>query len=264
MSSNAVLLVDDEKHVLRSLERLLRKEGYDILTAESGLEGLAILEERAAQVVVTDQRMPGMTGVEFLEKVKELYPATVRVVLSGYADVGVIVESINKGQIFRFLAKPWNDDELKATIRQCLEQHSILTINRELMERTRKQNLELRQLNENLEEMVEERTQSLQLSQEILEKLPIPVIGISREREIVLTNLAAKNLIPVLYQMLPGSEIDRILPEEAIEHVLEALNGSCPDEPVPFQWDNKGLVLRLQPLGGDGASRGCILIVEGE
>lgn len=260
MSEKTLLLVDDDKHILRSLRRVLRKEDYALLTAESGQEGLSILEKHRAQVVMTDQRMPEMTGVEFLEKVKELYPTTVRVVISGFAEISHIVESINQGEIYRFIGKPWNDDELKATIRQCMEHYEILRMNRELMERTRSQNLELRNLNDNLESMVEERTRSLQLSQEVLEKLPIAVVGVSREREIVLTNSAAKVLIPALYQMVPGSDIDRILPEEAVDHVMRALEGEKPNGHVSFRWGEKLLNMRLQLLGPEEEYRGCILV----
>lgn len=260
MTEKTVLLVDDDKHILRSLRRVLRKEDYELLTAESGQEGLALLEKHRAQVVMTDQRMPEMTGVELLQKVKELYPATVRVVISGLAEISHIVESINQGEIYRFIGKPWNDDELKATIRQCMEHYEILRMNRELMERTRSQNLELRNLNDNLESMVEERTRSLQLSQEILEKLPIAVVGVSREREIVLTNSAAKVLIPALYQMVPGSDIDRVLPEEAVDHVMKVLEGEKQNGPVSFHWGEKLLNMRLQLLGPEEDYRGCILV----
>ncbi len=260
MTKKTVLLVDDDKHILRSLRRVLRKEDYELLTAESGQEGLAILEKHHAQVVMTDQRMPEMTGVEFLQKVKELYPATVKVVISGFAEISHIVESINQGEIYRFIGKPWNDDELRATLRQCMEHYEILRMNRELMERTRSQNLELRNLNDNLESMVEERTRSLQLSQEILEKLPIPVVGVSREREIMLTNSAAKEFIPALHQMVPGSDIDRILPEEAVDHVMRALEGEKQNGPVSFHWGEKLLSMRLQFLGPEEDYRGCILV----
>jgi len=112
MTDKVVLCVDDEPHILNALQRLLRKEDFQVVTARDVEEGLAVLASRPVQLVISDQRMPGMTGVEFLQKVKELFPDAVRVILSGYADVGVIVDSINKGEIYRFLTKPWNDEEL--------------------------------------------------------------------------------------------------------------------------------------------------------
>ena len=96
MSERTALFVDDEVHVLNSVKRLLRNEDYRLLTATGGREGLTLLEQQPVQVVISDHRMPGMTGIEFLQAVKELYPDTVRVVLSGYVDGTMIVESINE------------------------------------------------------------------------------------------------------------------------------------------------------------------------
>jgi CheY-like chemotaxis protein len=100
---------------------MLRSEPYAVHTAESGSAALALIAERRFDVIVSDQRMPAMTGVELLQQVRERSPATVRVILSGYADVNVIVSAINDGGIYRFLPKPWDDEELRATIRQCVE-----------------------------------------------------------------------------------------------------------------------------------------------
>ena len=106
MAEQAVLAVDDEKSILNSLRRSLRKEPYKLFTAESGAEGLEILAAKEIQMVVSDQRMPNRSGTEFLSQVKKLYPDTVRVVLSGYAEAEAIVDSINRGEVFRFIGKP--------------------------------------------------------------------------------------------------------------------------------------------------------------
>lgn len=126
MTEKTVLLVDDEIHVLNALKRLLRNEDYNLVVATGGEEALAILETQSVELVVSDHRMPGMTGVQFLKTVKERRPDTVRVALSGYADVAVIVDAINHGEIFRFITKPWDDDELKADIRACLNHYDTL------------------------------------------------------------------------------------------------------------------------------------------
>ena len=111
-----ILCVDDEQNVLRSLTRLFLDDPYEILTAASGAEGLLILDQTGTvPVVISDYRMPGMNGVEFLSEVRKWWPETVRIVLSGYADTGAIVSAINEGQIYRFVAKPWNEDELQVT-----------------------------------------------------------------------------------------------------------------------------------------------------
>ncbi|CAD5374367.1 hypothetical protein RA210_U50318 [Rubrivivax sp. A210] len=114
---NRLLLVDDEPNILTALRRLLRREGYAILTAADGTEALELLAHEPVQVIVTDQRMPGMSGTELLGRVKSMYPHTVRIALSGYADVATVTDAVNRGAIYRYLAKPWDDEALKTEIR---------------------------------------------------------------------------------------------------------------------------------------------------
>lgn len=118
-----LLLLDDEENVLRSLVRLFRRDGYNILTASSVHEAFDLLASNAAQVIVSDQRMPDMSGTEFLTRVRNLYPDTIRMVLSGYTDLATITEAINRGAIYRFLTKPWNDDELREHIQGAFRAH---------------------------------------------------------------------------------------------------------------------------------------------
>ncbi|MFL6592827.1 MAG: EAL domain-containing protein [Luteimonas sp.] len=112
-----LLLLDDEENVLRSLVRLFRRDGYQLLTASSVREAFDLLASQSVQVIVSDQRMADMDGTEFLTRVRDLYPDTIRMVLSGYTDLATITEAINRGAIYRFLTKPWNDDELREHIR---------------------------------------------------------------------------------------------------------------------------------------------------
>jgi len=116
-TANTLLLVDDEQNVLNALRRLLRREGYRILTAGSGTDGLELLALHPVQVIISDQRMPGMSGVEFLSKVKELYPETVRISLSGYSEISTVTDAVNKGAIWKYITKPWDDEMLVQEIR---------------------------------------------------------------------------------------------------------------------------------------------------
>ena len=168
---HTILFVDDEKNVLRSLERLFRKEGYDILTASSGEEGLRKLDGRQISVIVSDQRMPGMTGSEFLRRSKKLSPDTIRIMLTGYADISATMDAINKGEVYRFITKPWNDEEIKLIIRDVLKYYELTNENKRLFKLTRKQNAELLDLNQNLEKKVEERTREVRLKNKKLEEL---------------------------------------------------------------------------------------------
>ncbi|CAG1002341.1 partial putative signaling protein, partial [Rhodocyclaceae bacterium] len=112
-----LLIVDDEPGILSSLRRLFRREGYTLLTAESGLAGLEVLAGTEVGVVISDARMPGMSGGEFLGKVRELHPDTVRMMLSGYTDLKAVTSAVNSGELFCFLTKPWDDAELLETVR---------------------------------------------------------------------------------------------------------------------------------------------------
>lgn len=118
-----LLLVDDEENVLSSLGRLFRRDGYRVLSAGNVDEALALLANNEVQVILSDQRMPEMSGTEFLARVKMLYPETVRLVLSGHADLATVTEAINRGAIYRFLTKPWDDRELRDHIRQAFRTH---------------------------------------------------------------------------------------------------------------------------------------------
>jgi DNA-binding NtrC family response regulator len=122
-----LLIVDDEVNILHSLRRLLRHEGYRILTAGNAGEGFEILARNNVDVIISDQRMPEMSGTEFLNRVRDLHPATVRIVLSGYTDLGSVTDAINKGAIYKFLTKPWDDDLLRANIAEAFRWRDLNT-----------------------------------------------------------------------------------------------------------------------------------------
>ena len=115
-----ILIVDDEPANLRTLARLFRNE-YEVFTAGSGDEALALLGQHDVALLITDQRMPGMTGIELLKKTVPLRPRMVRIILTGYTDVDALVEAINCGQVYRYVAKPWNNEELRITVKRALE-----------------------------------------------------------------------------------------------------------------------------------------------
>lgn len=118
-----VLLVDDEPNVVRALARALRRDGYRILTADGAAAAFEVLAQHEVQVILSDQRMPQMCGTEFLSEVKSLYPHTVRIVLSGYTDLQSVTDAINRGAIYRFLTKPWEDEALRAHVKEAFRHH---------------------------------------------------------------------------------------------------------------------------------------------
>jgi len=156
-----VLCVDDEKNILSSLKRLFRPVGYKILLAESGPAGLKILESEKVDLVISDMRMPDMDGAEFLEQVARKWPKVQRVLLTGYADMKSTVAAVNRGMIYKYIAKPWVDDELLATAQQAIERKQIEDDRDRLVALTRKQNAQLHVLNNDLEAKVVERTADL-------------------------------------------------------------------------------------------------------
>ena len=124
MSENkiTILYVDDEENNLFSFKATFRIK-YKVLTALSGNEALDILEKNQVHIIITDQRMPEMTGIEFLEKVLVKFPDPMRILLTGYADMNAVIDAVNKGKIFHYLAKPWNEEELDLTISRAYEKY---------------------------------------------------------------------------------------------------------------------------------------------
>ncbi|WP_412480337.1 HD domain-containing phosphohydrolase [Azonexus sp. IMCC34839] len=165
-----LLFVDDEPGILSALRRLFRPHGYRILTAESGQEGLELLEGERVDLVISDMRMPEMDGATFLKAVRERWPGVMRVLLTGYADISSTVAAINQGEIYRYIAKPWDDNEIVTIVREALERQRLEAENRRLLTLTQQQNEELRVLNTSLEQKVSERTQDLRQTLTLLEQ----------------------------------------------------------------------------------------------
>ncbi len=157
-SAGRLLLVDDEQNILRALRRLLLRGDWLIETAPDAEKALELFPRFQPAVVISDFRMPGMNGVEFLAKVKAQSPHTQRIMLTGQADQQAIEEAINRSEVFRFISKPWNDAQLMLTVKSAFEQHTLVSENTRLYELTQSQNTELRQLNADLELRVNQRT----------------------------------------------------------------------------------------------------------
>lgn len=156
-----LLFVDDERNVLSALRRVFRPLGYKTLLANGGQEALQILENDAVDVIVSDMRMPEMTGAEFLQQAAERWPDTLRILLTGYSDIESAIKAINDGHIYRYINKPWDDNDLKLVIRQAVEQKQLLGEKARLEALTQQQNEELKKLNGRLEAKVRERTAKL-------------------------------------------------------------------------------------------------------
>jgi putative nucleotidyltransferase with HDIG domain len=166
----ALLCVDDEPNILSALKRLFRSSGYKVLTAESGASALELLAGEPVDLIISDMRMPGMDGAQLLKQVRERWPKTARMLLTGYADVTSTIAAINDGQIHRYITKPWNDEEILLIVRQAFELADLEEEKLRLEELAQRQNDELKTLNASLEHKVEERTSELAKASDRLKK----------------------------------------------------------------------------------------------
>ncbi|MEW6518023.1 MAG: response regulator [Thermodesulfobacteriota bacterium] len=161
-TSHTILFVDDEKSILKALRRIFLDDNYHVLTAGSGQEALDLLHAgEKPTVIISDQRMPGMGGAEFLARARKILPDSIRLVLTGYADINAAMASINQGGIYRYILKPWNDEELKLAVKDAVLLFDLVNQNKRLTMELEKNNLALVELNASLEQKVAERTMAL-------------------------------------------------------------------------------------------------------
>lgn len=165
-----ILCVDDEPYILAALMRLLRSTGHRVLTADNGAAALAVLEQEPVDLLISDMRMPAMSGSELMQKVRTRWPHVIRLLLTGHSDVSATISAINDGQVHRYLTKPWSDAELLLTIKESFEHKFLEEEKRRLEALTLRQNDELKHLNAHLEGLVAERTKDLEVAHDRLKK----------------------------------------------------------------------------------------------
>ena len=254
-----LLLVDDEENILSSLRRLLRRDGYTILTATGGQAALELLASNPVDVIISDQRMPGMTGVEFLRKAKDMAPDTVRMVLSGYTDLQSVTDAINEGAIYKVLTKPWDDAMLVANIDEAFRRKLLSDENRRLSTELSRANSELERINAQLKCVLADRERrlgmgeaSLGLAQEALATIPLPLMGLDPGGMIALANGAAERLFPGRAPLI-GLDAVAVLPPELLARIGAAADGAGVDCP------ELGCRIDVHPLGGSRSTRGTLL-----
>ncbi|MHB8765612.1 MAG: HD domain-containing phosphohydrolase [Deferrisomatales bacterium] len=168
---HTLLFVDDEENILRALNRLFHRTGHEILLAGGGAQALTILRQLPVSLIVSDQRMPGMTGAELLAQAREVQPEAVRIMLTGYSDVQAAMQAINEGRVYRFLPKPWDDQALLEVVAEALADLDVKRQHAALQLEVRRRGEELAELNQTLERRVLERTNELEMTLKLSDEL---------------------------------------------------------------------------------------------
>ncbi len=253
-----LLLVDDEENIVAALRRLLRAEGWKVLSATSAEQALHQMARHEVDVVLSDQRMPGMTGVELLRRAKELYPETIRLVLSGYTELQSITDAINEGAIYKFLAKPWDDEQLRAHLREAFALKEMADQNRLLDREVQAANRELADLNLRLQvllsaqrEKSEREIGSREAAQELLDAVPVPVFGIDDEGLLAFVNAPA--------QALYGLDGD-LLGRPATEHLPKTLQRVLEGAPMLVMLAGRRWWAMSRLLSGKARGRLLVLL----
>ena len=263
-----ILCVDDEKNVLRSLQRVFMDEDFEIFTADSGDKGLTIIEENPdIALIISDYRMPGMNGVDFLKKAYEKVPATIRIVLSGFADTAAVVGAVNEGKIHKFIPKPWQDDELLASIKEAIHVYFLRQKNEQLADSLMEANDELTRLNEILEEQVANQTQDLEFqinamrfTQNVMDALPAAVLGLTPDGLIVMGNKMSEVILSDSARSLVGMTAKQALPEDLLKIISRVDEfGSDAQEVI---LNSKTFTVRGAQIPSDLGQEGIVLMLD--
>lgn len=252
--AQTLLLVDDEPNILSALQRLFRRDGYTILATDSAEEALNILARQPVDVILSDQRMPGMSGVEFLRRVKETHPETMRIVLSGYTDLQFITDAINEGAIYKFLTKPWDDAQLREQVQEAFRSKGITDENQRLSEALCVANVELTAHVEDKERQARQIETVLDTLQEVLQLIPWPIVGVDEEGMVALSNPAADAQLSQIGAPLLGMDAQDVLPES-----LRACLSDPAGIPEQIQLAGNRYRVIFKQMGRHSRSRGALL-----
>lgn len=260
--TRTLLVVDDDENIVSSLKRLLRKDGYHIVTADCGEQGLQKLAQYEVDVIISDQRMPGMTGVEFLRRTKELYPETIRMVLSGYTELRSVTDAINEGAIYKFLTKPWDDEHVRRHIQEAFHQKEMSDDNKRLDHEVQEANRELAEVNGRLKHLLESQREyihreetNLIVAREMLENIPAPVIGLDQSGMVAFMNSDAERLFKDSEAML-GRHVED-MKDKSLANVWRLSDGRY------HSIDLAGMRFHAvcRPMTSDTRSRGSLMVL---
>jgi response regulator RpfG family c-di-GMP phosphodiesterase len=276
----SVLAVDDEPNIVSALRRTLRSRGFAVHTALGGAEGLELLEKHPVDAIISDMRMPEMTGAQFLQQARAKRPEAVRILLTGYADITSTIDAVNNGEIFRYLSKPWEDDVLLSVLHDGLERKRLARERDQLLALTREQNAQLQAHAEQLEEKVRERTADLQKASDDVKAAharistdfqgTVKMLATILEKRPGLTDAASRRVAEHVKGLGPrvgldGTELQDTVyaalledlgkltfPEQWLTTPLHMLNGRDRDEFMKHPLHGDGTLMSLSSLRGAG------------
>lgn len=236
-AGGTLLIVDDDEVLLELLDVLLQQDGYRTLTATDGETALNVLSKHKVDVILSDLRMPGMTGTELLRRVKDLYPETVRIVQSGFADLASVTSAINEGAVYKFLTKPWNDTQLRNNIAEAFHFKYIEDENRNLKLGIENSNKQLVTHFDDYTETISFLEKTIKLHADIIEYMPCPAITFDNNKCLVTANEAALTLFEGKSFSSLGQLARNILDDATTNHIssLEIPNGSGHSYNVKFK-----------------------------
>lgn len=257
-ANSKILVVDDEEIVLVALRETLKLAGYEVVTAIDANQGLEEVKSQEFAVILTDHQMPGMTGLEFLSHVKEIQPFATRILITAVLDLRTVIEAINKGEIYRFIVKPWLREELLTTIKNAVQRYELVVKNNQLQAEAIAMNEKLRELNASLEKqikLVEEKNLALQLNLERSIQLCLhtietfyPILGsqAKRTREVCRGMAATLSLSEEQKRIL---EIAALLHDIGLVGVPRQLIKKAQEEPYSLTEDERILIEHHSVLG---------------
>ncbi len=259
MEKLKLLCVDDDEGIVKALQRVLKTDSYDVIFASSGDHALELLENNTVQVVLTDLMMPNMNGVELLATVKEKYPDIVRLILTGADDKNLIAKLINTGGIYRYVTKPWDNEELKTIIKQGFQFHKINSDNKRLVIENKKISEDLVEMNLLLNSDKESKEKLLNIYGEVLDSVRSPIIYIDSFKREITANKSARDLFS-------------IMAEDTLDNLFLRLDGDicqtlkgyveveyCPEVAIV---EIKEVIFKVKSLGSPNNYMGLVMIAE--
>lgn len=262
MAPLTVLCVDDEEFILKAFKRLMRKEDFRILTACGGEEGLEILAREEVHIVASDQKMPGMSGSQFLSKVRRQYPDAIRFTVSGYVDSDSIRSSILEGGIDRFLTKPWNKDQLVTSFGQCVEQFRIMERGRDLATQSGMTAQAIQQLEQLRVQLIADLISAEPFDIASIQRLPLPTITTDGSGTVLSIHEAVGRHWKNLAQLQAGDSLLNSNVKSISDPLRTAIETGTRQSAIDGFVNDEPVLVHAVPLVTENGCEGCILLIE--